>query len=58
MEPKNNTEKDNYFAVSISDNDKVISTGSSMQSVIEKADKIGEPYMIAPVMDKNMTYIL
>jgi predicted RNase H-like HicB family nuclease len=51
------TKKDNYFAVSLSDYDKVISRGNTMESVIEKADKTGEPYMIAPVMDKNITYI-
>ena len=58
MDTKKNIEKDTYIAVSVFDGDKIISSGKSMKSVIEKADKTGEPYIISPVLEENTTYIL
>ena len=52
------TDRDNYFAVSINDNDRIISSGRTIESVIHKADKTGEEYIIAPILEKNTTYIL
>ena len=51
-------EKITHVALAVNDNEKIISEGNSMKSVIEKADKTGEDYIIAPVLEDNTTYIL
>ena len=50
-------EKNTYIAVAVNDYEKIIAEGNSMQSVIEKADKTGEDYILAPALDGSTTYI-
>jgi hypothetical protein len=50
-------EKNTYTAVAANDYEKIIAEGNSMQSVIEKADKTGEDYILAPALDGSATYI-
>ncbi|MBA7545605.1 hypothetical protein ES705_37974 [subsurface metagenome] len=51
-------EKITYIAVAANDSERILTEGSSMESVIKKADEIGEDYIIAPVLEENTTYIL
>jgi len=46
-----------YVALATADYEKIIAEGKSMQFVIEEANKAGEDYIIAPVLDKNTSYI-
>ena len=46
-----------YVALNVKDNNIVLGEDQSIESLIEKADKTGEDYIIAPVLKENTTYI-
>jgi hypothetical protein len=53
--PKNPDSK--FIALDIKDQSKIIAEGKTINIVIDKAEKTGKKFILAPVLKENCTYI-
>lgn len=53
--PKNPRTK--YMALDFNDQSKIVAEGTTIKSVIRKAEKTGRRFILMPVLEGNCTYI-